>query len=342
MKMSFPFLITFLILICSVIFGQKKNKKPQTHFKVVGYYLLNSAIEDTIYADSSYLFLNKITHLNLAFINPDSTGNFKQDLAIDTLIKKAHQKNVKVFASIAGGGPHPYYAVLLQNDKRKMFIQNFVSLVQQYNLDGIDVDIEGNDIDSNYQNFVIELATFLKPLHKLLTAAIATAYKDILPDKALEQFDFVNVMSYDHTGPWRPGNPGHHSPYTMAVEDLDYWHNKRSIPKEKLGLGLPFYGYGFGALDSPAVSMNYKEIDSLYPGNQSSDTLMLPGNVVMYYNSIPTVKKKTELAMKKAGGVMIWQLLGDTKGDKSLLNTINNVIYQNLHKAAKKKFDIKK
>ncbi len=84
-------------------------------------------------------------------------------------------------------------------------------------------------------------------------------------------------MSYDRTGPWRPDRPGHHSPYTMAVEDLDYWHKVRSIPKEKLGLGLPFYGYGFGALDSPAVSMNYKEITSLYPNNLSSDTLMLPG-----------------------------------------------------------------
>lgn len=333
MTMKFPLLILSLLLIYAAAPGQKKNKKPRSNFKVVGYYLLNAAIEDTAYADSNYLFLHKITHLNIAFINPDSAGNFKQDLAIDTLIKKAHKKKVKVLASIAGGGPHPYYRVLLQDDKRKMFVSNLVSLVQRYNLDGIDVDIEGSDIDSNYQNFVIELGAALKPLHKLLTAAIATAYKDQLPDKALEQFDFVNVMSYDRTGPWRPDRPGHHSPYTMAVEDLDYWHKVRSIPKEKLGLGLPFYGYGFGALDSPAVSMNYKEITSLYPNNLSSDTLMLPGNAVMYYNSIPTIKKKTQLAMKKAAGIMIWQLLGDTPGEKSLLNTISNVIYQNLRKA---------
>lgn len=328
MKIKFPLLIVFLLLIVSAVLGQKKNKKSQSPFKVVGYYLLNAAIEDTVYADSNYLFLNKITHLNIAFINPDSTGKFKQDIAIDTLIEKAHQKKVKVLASIAGGGPHPYYAVLLQDDKRKRFVQNLVSLVQRYNLDGIDVDLEGSDIDSNYQNFVIELAASLKPLHKLLTAAIATAYNDQLPDKALKQFDFVNVMSYDHTGPWRPDRPGHHSPYTMAVEDLDYWHKIRSVPKEKLGLGLPFYGYGFGALDSPVVSMNYREIISLYPASQSSDTLMLPANTVMYYNSIPTIKKKTQLALKKAGGVMIWQLLGDTAGESSLLNTIYKVIHK--------------
>lgn len=138
--MKFPLLILFLFLITTAATSQGKNKYPKTTFKVVGYYFLNSAIKDTVYADSNYLFLDRITHLNIAFINPDSAGNFKQDFAIDTLIKKAHKKNVKVLASIAGGGPHPYYEVLLKDDKRKMLVNNLVSLVHLYDLDGIDVD----------------------------------------------------------------------------------------------------------------------------------------------------------------------------------------------------------
>ena len=93
-------------------------------------------------------------------------------------------------------------------------------------------------------------------------------------------------------------------------------------------LGLPFYGYGFGALDSPVISMNYKEIVSLYPNNLS-DTLNLPGNVVMYFNNMRTIKMKTQLAINKATGVMIWQILGDTNGDHSLLNVIDQVIHKN-------------
>lgn len=309
--------------------SQKKNKKSPISFKVVGYYFLNSALRDTVHADSTYLFLNKITHLNIAFINPDTTGNFRQDLAIDTLIKKAHKKKVKVLASIAGGGSHAYYAALLQDDKRKFFIGNLVSLVKRYDLDGIDVDLEGSDIDKNYEEFVIELAASLRPQKKLITAAIATAYKDQLADKALKQFDFVNIMSYDRAGPWRPQEPGNHSPYAMAEEDLNYWHNIRSIPKNKLVLGLPFYGYGFGALDSSVVSMDYKQIVSLYPNNELSDTLNLPGNVIMYYNNISTIRRKTELAIKNGGGVMIWQLLGDVAGDNSLLNAIDQVVHKN-------------
>lgn len=323
-KKSFLILFFLSILAYSNVTAQLKNSRGP--FKVVGYYFLNAALRDTAHADSAYLFLNKITHLNIAFINPDSSGNFKEDLAIETLIKKAHSKNVKVLASIAGGGPHPYFSPLLKDNERAMFIENLVAMAKRYQLDGIDVDLEGDDIDDNYEKFVVELAASLHASHKIITAAIATTYKDQLPDRALKQFDFVNIMSYDRTGPWRPQDPGDPSPYSMAVEDLDYWHNVRQIPKNKLVLGLPFYGYGFGKVDSPVISMNYKQIVTLYP-EELSDTLNLPGNTVMYFNNLSTIKKKTKLALQKGGGVMIWQILGDADGKQSLLNAIYSVIH---------------
>lgn len=328
MKIKSLFLILPLLLLSFKTISQVRSNALPNSFKIVGYYFLYTAVRDTIHADSTYQFLNKITHLNIAFINPDSAGNFRNDLAIDTLIKKAHQKNVKVLASLGGGSAHPYFAALLDNKNRKMFIDNLVSMVKRYDLDGVDVDIEGDDIDGNYTKFVVGLAAALKPEKKLITAAIATAYKDQLPDKALKQFDFVNIMSYDNTGPWRPQDPGDPSPYSMAVDDLDYWHDTRGIPEEKLVLGLPFYGYGFGKDNSPVVSMNYNQIVSLYPNSELSDTLNLPRDVVMYFNNIATIKEKTELAMQKGGGVMIWQLLGDAPGSNSLLNAI----YQLVHK----------
>ena len=331
MRTKFCFLAVLLFTICTSATAQKKNKRLPAQFKVVGYYFLHAAMRDTTHADSNYLFLNKLTHLNIAFINPDTTGHFNEQLAIDTLIKKAHNKNVKVLASIGGGGSHAYYAALLKDDKRKMLVNNLTALVQRYQLDGIDVDLEGSDIDANYEKLVTELAASLKPLKKIITAAIATVYKEQLPDKALQQFDFVNIMSYDNTGPWNPKRPGHHSPYEMAVKDLEYWHKLRKIPKEKLVLGVPFYGYGFGASDSAVVTMTYKQIAAIANRN-ASDTIKLPGNIVMYYNNIATIKRKTELAMQKAGGVMIWQLLGDTKDQHSLLNTIHQV----LHKSKKR------
>ena len=157
-----------------------------------------------------------------------------------------------------------------------------------------------------------------------MTAAIATVYKDRLTDKALKQFDYVTIMTYDKTGPWRPQDGGPHAPYDMAVADLDYWTNTRHIAKEKLSLGLPFYGYGFGT-GAPA-DVNFKNLVIQYPGAENADQFTVPGGGVIYYNGIPTIKNKTTLALQNAGGVMIWQLLGDAEGDKSLLNVINSTI----------------
>lgn len=207
---------------------------------------------------------SSITHLHYAFANPDSFGNFAYNACLDTLVKAAHAKGVKVLASIGGGSAPEYYSELLKDSRRPALVSRLTQLAVNYELDGIDVDLEGSRIDSNYEKFVTELAASLRPSNKLVTAAIATVYKSQLTGKALQQFDYITIMTYDKTGPWRPEKPGHHSPYSMAVEDLDYWINVRKIDRKKLYLGLPFYGYAFGP--NGASSMSYKDIVATFPG----------------------------------------------------------------------------
>ena len=162
----------------------------------------------------------------------------------------------------------------------------------------------------------------------MITAAIAIYYKDAMTDNALAQYDFVNIMSYDRTGPWRPDKPGPHSTYADAVEDLEYFGKVRSIPKEKMVLGVPFYGYGYGPeLTSTAVSMDYGQLLTQFPHAENYDEFNMPGGQIMYYNGIATIKQKTALAKQKASGIMIWQLKGDASGEHSLLRAINRVAY---------------
>ena len=54
----------------------------------------------------------------------------------------------------------------------------------------------------------------------------------------------------------------------------------------------------------------------------------MPGGAIMYYNGVETIRKKTDLAKQKAAGIMIWQILGDASGDKSLLKAINDEVYE--------------
>ncbi|MDO6430244.1 glycosyl hydrolase family 18 protein [Flavitalea sp. BT771] len=291
------------------------------NFRVVGY--LPRGVD--LSGQTGMPDLGKITHLNIAFMNPDSTGAFPADENISKLTALAHASGVSVLLSIGGGNPPAHLKTLLGGSHQAALVQALAALTEQYNCDGIDVDLEGDFIDGNYERFVKNLAVALRAKKKLMTAAIATAYANSYTDAALAQYDFVNIMSYDKTGPWTPSNPGPHAPYSMAVDDLAYWGGTRGIPKAKMTLGLPFYGYGFGA--NAPESMSYQDIVNKYPASWNVDQLTVPGGGIVYYNGYATIQDKTALALKNAGGVMIWQLLQDATGERSLLKAINTIIH---------------
>lgn len=315
-----------LILVCCSIYSNAQSIQ-NTSFKIVGYYSLKYALTKK----PSNAPLNKLTQVNLFFLNPDSTGRFKQNLkSVVPFIKQAHALHVQVLASIGGGGKHSYYAKLLNDSNRNNLISKLVAITAKYNLDGIDVDIEGTDIDSNYEKFVTALATALHQHNKIITAAIAIFFKDSYTDKALAQYDFVDLMSYDHTGAWAPEKPGPHATYEQAVEDLAYFRVVRNMPKEKITLGVPFYGYGFGPKHPlRGLTYNYDHIVHDFPGAEFKDSLETSDSTMIYYNGIPTIKNKVMLAKQDAGGIMIWQLSGDAAGEKSLLTAITETVKEN-------------
>jgi GH18 family chitinase len=45
-----------------------------------------------------------------------------------------------------------------------------------------------------------------------------------------------------------------------------------------------------------------------------------------YYNGIPTMVKKTQLAKNNLGGIMIWEIAYDTEGDLSLLRALSQTL----------------
>ena len=299
------------------------DAKAGKSFRVVGY-LPAFGMRNT--GGLNYDF-GRINYLNIAFVNPDSAANFNISASLNQIVTAAHAKGTKVLISIGGGSAPAYYSKLLADSLRNRLINSLTKLSVDYNLDGIDVDLEGERIDTNYEAFVTGLSVALKPKGKLLTSAVATAYKSRYTDKSLAVYDFINIMSYDKTGPWRPNDAGQHAPYEMAVADLDYWINTRGIAPQKLSLGLPFYGYGFGK--GVPAEIGFKGLVAQYPGSENADTFTVPDGGTIYYNGTATIKNKTALALQKVGGVMIWQLLGDAAGDKSLLNAINNTINSN-------------
>jgi len=322
---SFSVLFLFFNSCSTTNLPENTHAKGPSDFRIVGYY----SLEEALSVHPADVPFHLVTHINLWFLNPDSLGNYDLDLSgLSDFVEEANDYNVKVLFSIGGGGNYPHYDHLLTEDYRSELIDNLVDEVLEYNIDGIDVDLEGSAINENYEPFVVELGKELRNHDKMMTSAIAVYYKDQLTDRALAQYDFMNIMVYDRTGPWRPDQPGPHSTYQNAVDDLEYFKSERSLPEEKIVLGVPFYGYAFSTQpNSPPMSMNYDEITASFPGSEWVDEWKMPGGYTLYYNGIPTLIKKTVLAKQEASGIMIWQLLGDAVNQKSLLKTINEVAY---------------
>lgn len=139
-----------------------------------------------------------------------------------------------------------------------------------------------------------------------------------MPDATLKHFDLLNVMAYDAAGHWSPDQPGQHSSLGFAKENIRYWLF-RGVSKDRLVLGVPFDGYGFGKAfrtrDDP-----YKEIVRDFPGAEKVDEV----GETIWYNGIPTMREKCQLVRaEEVAGIMIWSLNLDAEGDQSLLRVID-------------------
>lgn len=324
----FP-LICFLTLIIffsscgrQIAPNNSTQKKVSETFKVVGY--LHSGNFNLI----DKIELKRLTHLDIAFANPNAEGHlsFRKSDQLKEIVDKGHQAGVQVYLSIAGGGIDSTLAAhwlrVLQPDRRSEFIKEIITFTKDYNLDGIDVDIEWNlipTITDLYTPFVVELKDALHANNKGISSALNVAgLHPSVTDEALMAYDFINVMVYDKTGIWRPDVIGPHAPYEYAEEALHYWTVERKIPKEKLTLGVPFYGHDFESVRY----ISYQKIVEKDTMNAYKDQ---EGKI--FYNGIPTIVEKTKLAKKAFGGVMIWELGNDTFNDLSLLRAIDQTIH---------------
>lgn len=293
-------------------------------FKVVGYYPAWQPDKiNTIQYD-------KLTHINYAFAIPTAEGGLlplENPEIAKKIIAEAHKYGVKVLLAVGGwsynGTPleNTFIAATSTDAKCKKFANNIVAMMNKYGFDGIDMDWEHPRSDGNtrlqYETLMKYLNEVLKPQGKLLTSAVLSGvnasgqiYWDAAAqtDNVIKYVDWFNVMAYDG------GDGDSHSSYQFAVSSVNYWRNVRNMSAEKVVLGVPFYG-------RPQWK-TYEEILAIDPQAYGKD--IVNG---MYYNGIPTIKKKTEFALQNAGGMMIWELSQDTKDPKkSLLSAIYETI----------------
>lgn len=201
-------------------------------------------------------------------------------------------------------------------DKVDAYIEGLLDLMERYDLDGIDVDIEGDAVNEDYEPFVLKLAEAL-PESKVLTAAVATKNGEPISKAALDAYDFINLMAYDHCS-WSD-EPCDQASMEGTLADLEYWTVTRGYPKRKLVLGVPFYGWCWGCTEMQSA-LTYPQIIRDYPEGRTEDWIE-SGDVTISLNSPPTIREKARLA-HDYGGIMIWELGQDASGADSLIAVI--------------------
>jgi chitinase len=276
-------------------------------FRVIGYLPSWRQVEDVRYRE--------LTHINYAFAFPNPDGRLRPLPSPDRLaaiVRGAREHGVKVALSVGGwhGGDDSAFEKLAADPAtRAVFVGELGALVERHGLDGVDMDWEYPDPGASAGHNVLlmkELRARLGP-DRLLTAAVVGHGEQgagVLPE-VFAVSDFINIMAYDDDEEGqRP-----HSPYEYAVTCLEYWSG-RGLPRDKLVLGVPFYG------KTPQTT--YRQLVSKDPQAPTKDEI-----AGVHYNGVETIKRKTALALARGSGIMIWEITQDTSDATSLLRAIN-------------------
>ena len=228
-----------------------------------------------------------------------------------------------------------------------MFLQGHIApgLEAPRLFDGIDVDWEYPDGD-HAEDFIALLQEFRKQMDALrpgltLSIAAGAAAKNVDAvdwRRAAVSLDQINVMTYDYQGPWSH-TTGFNAPLrsaslteeTVSTTIDDYL--TAGVPAHKLLLGVPFYAYqwqnvpetgshGLGAKGDPvrgnlnqstAVTLLAVPGAKLHRDPVSLSPWVYDGNNFLTFDDPASLQAKTAYVNEKQlGGVMIWELSGDT------------------------------
>lgn len=278
-----------------------------------------------------------ITHINYAFghvtnsfdgVRIDNPERLKKMVAL-----KEVKPELKVMLSVGGWGSGRFSEMAATDANRKAFAKDCLRVVEEFGLDGIDIDWEYPTSDAagisaspeDTDNFTLLMKELRKalPAEKLLTIASVATAEYVNFKEVIQYLDFVNIMTYDmasapkhHSGMYRSEmSPG------ITCEEGILAHFEAGVPMEKLVFGMPFYGRASGALEG---FNDYKSLIQLPTDKFTAewdDIAKAPylvevasGNVVCTYDDPRSIAIKCDyIAEKGMKGAMYWDYDGDTE-----------------------------
>jgi chitinase len=214
-----------------------------------------------------------VTHIIHFSVAPNSDGSL--DTSVNgltpansaVLVAQAHAAGRKALICVGGGGSETGFQGATSSTNQAAFIRNLTNFVATYGYDGVDLDWEPLPVSdfNQYTNFVKSVRSALNafPSHRMLTVA-APAYPVFGDPPASEyemfavlqgQFDQINIMTYDLSGPYEGWVTWFNSPIfdggfrfpssgglVPSVDGAVSNFLANGVSPGKLAIGLAFYG----------------------------------------------------------------------------------------------------
>lgn len=317
-------------------------------------------------ANIDFTTVTHLIHFAMSVNTDGSLNATRLDLSaahMADVVGRAHAAGRKALICVGGADSQTGFQGATSRGRLTTFISNLTHIVVTHGYDGVDLDWEPmNATDTaQFTNMVHGLRSALDqlPQPKLLTAAVVayppygdppTAQYRMLASLQ-SQFDQINVMTYDLSGPW----PGWVTWFNSPVFDGGYRFPSsgglvpsadgairnflsNGVTPAKLGVGIPFYGYLWtgGGVSQPrqawsesnvpvVTTESFATISTAYfrsnvyhwDNNAQSAYLTIsngasgPARFISYDDPRACQAKASYARNRSLGGVMIWELTQD-------------------------------
>ncbi|WP_270939880.1 peroxiredoxin [Romboutsia lituseburensis] len=291
-------------------------------------------------------------------INPDGTLLVPTPKYLNQLVNlRKENPDLQVIAAIGGWGADGFSDAALTPASRYNFARQVNKLINQYKLDGVDIDWEypGNKAagikarPEDKENFTLLLTAIRDVIgdNKWLSVASvgdnAILSRGIEVDKIAPLINYFNLMSYDFTA-GETGEMGqrhqsnlYDSELSLPGYSVDKWIKNlenAGMPKSKILLGLPFYGRlgakitrSFDDLRENYINKNgfiYK-----FDNQAQVPYLTKDGLFAMAYDNELSIYLKGQYVLKNClGGLFAWTSTYDQANilARAMYNSINNPV----------------
>lgn len=218
--------------------------------------------------------------------------------------------NIKVRLGLATGD---WKGMCSKESSRITFAKNLKTILDKHQLDGADLDFEWPLNESQFNNYstTIEKTRAILGYNTTFSVSLHPLYYKISP-AAIKVLDYISMQSY--------GPDPVRFPYEMFTKEAEMAINY-GIPKNKLIMGVPFYG---SAANKAGTAAYIDFINNNLITSEEQDQVNY-NNKIYSFNGQSTIRKKAKYVREnQITGMMSWDLATDVplNHPKSLLKSM--------------------